>query len=265
MQTGRKHQFSERIFQWKVVICCQRHLYSFTNYIKCRVLGLVALYPHSQCKWRLIRYYPFCLFIVAWSGFKGPLWAKDSAVDLRQADLCLSTLSWCMALCKWLSEVLSLLLLWNVKSFGCSCVYQIQDTVCSADMFLFMIIWGRGSQRNKRGNNMQNRIFWKLKSETVRSASEHPLIPYLDSLLEVGKLWVEMDGSKWGALFSWRGLGMSVESGDGSSAIAEPPTPNSPCLRLQACLNASQLTGAQVWMGQIPSSPTLLWYWMRMA
>lgn len=34
MQTGRKCQFSERIFQWKVAIFCQRHLYSLTNYTK---------------------------------------------------------------------------------------------------------------------------------------------------------------------------------------------------------------------------------------
>lgn len=139
VQTGRKHQFSERIFQWNVAICCERHLCSFTNYIKCHVLGLAALYPHSQCKWRLIRYYTLCLFIVPWSGFKGPLWAKDSAVGWRQADLCLFTLSWYMALCKSLSEVLSLLLLWAAKLFGCRCPYQTQDSVCSADVFLYVI------------------------------------------------------------------------------------------------------------------------------
>lgn len=37
-------------------------------------------------------------------------------------------------------------------------------------------------------------------SET-QLASEYTLIPDLDSPLEVGKLWVEVEGSKWGALF----------------------------------------------------------------
>lgn len=64
------------------------------------------------------------------------------------------------------------------------------------------------------------------------------LTPSLDSPLEVGKLWVGVEGSRWGALFWWTGLGVSGKSGDGSNAIAEPPTPNSPCLRLQACLKA---------------------------
>lgn len=51
----------------------------------------------------------------------------------------------------------------------------------------------RGKQRTKD-------IFWKLKSELVRLASEYTLIPYLDSPLEGRKLWVEVEGSKWGAL-----------------------------------------------------------------
>lgn len=55
MQTGRKRQFSERIFQSKVAVFCQRHLYSFTNYIKMSCLRSCStsfLPQHGE--WRLV-------------------------------------------------------------------------------------------------------------------------------------------------------------------------------------------------------------------
>lgn len=50
----------------------------------------------------------------------------------------------------------------------------------------------QGIINEQGGNNVQNSNFWKLESETVRLASEHTLIPYLDSTPGVGKPWVEV-------------------------------------------------------------------------
>lgn len=69
---AEKRQFSERIFQWKVAIFCQRHLYSFTNYIKMSCLRSCSTsFLPQHFEWRLVG--DQTLLVLLWSRIRTPM------------------------------------------------------------------------------------------------------------------------------------------------------------------------------------------------
>lgn len=135
MQTGRKHQFSERIFQWKVAIFRQGHLYSFTNYIKMSCLGSCSTFPPCTVQMESHRILNFALVLkLLWGGLR-TLVSKRQCCRLETSRFVLfhtKLIGGFVQMSVW--NAFSPFTLCRLSSCLDADVYQTQDTVWFADM-----------------------------------------------------------------------------------------------------------------------------------